>query len=134
MLSLKEGSLFSILHSKCPKCNLDKLYEDNNPYHLSKLGSMHKNCARCGQKFEPETGFYYGAMYVSYGLSVGLMFIVAAILYWGFDASFAVLLTTILGIYILGFPLLFRISRNIWLAMFVKYNPTLRAELERQHI
>ncbi|MGL4599809.1 MAG: DUF983 domain-containing protein [Bacteroidia bacterium] len=111
---------------------MDNLYENNNPYYLPKLGRMKKNCACCGQKFEPETGFYYGAMYVSYGLSVVLMAIAFGILYWGFDASFPVLLSTILGIYILGFPLLFRISRNIWLSMFVKYNATLRAKLEQQ--
>src|SRR5574337_1188860 len=124
-----EGPLYSVLKSKCPRCNLDDLYYDNNPYHLSQLGKMKRACERCGQKFTPETGFYYGAMYVSYALSITLMFIPAAILYFGFNATFQVMLFTILGIYALGFPLIFRLSRNIWLNMFVKYDPDIHDKL-----
>ena len=32
---------------------------------------MHHHCPVCNESFERETGFYYGAMYVSYGLTVG---------------------------------------------------------------
>jgi hypothetical protein len=74
MSFLKEGAFYSIVHSKCSKCNLGDLYEDNNPYHLRSLGKMKKSCEVCGQAYEPETGFYYGAMYVSYGLSEELTF------------------------------------------------------------
>jgi Protein of unknown function (DUF983) len=120
---MKTGPFYSIFASKCPKCNLGDLYLDSNPYHLKKLGDMHKSCSCCDQVYEPETGFYYGAMYVSYGLSIILMFIPAAVLYFGFDAGFPVLLATVLGIYILSFPLVFRWSRNIWLNMFVRFDP-----------
>lgn len=123
MALLGDGALYSIVHSKCPKCNLGNLYEDNNAYHLKKLGKMHKACDHCGQKYEPETGFYYGAMYVSYGVSIIVMFLPASILYFGFNASFQVLLATIIGIYIFTYPLLFRWSRNIWLNMFVHFDP-----------
>ncbi len=119
---MKQGAFYSIFASKCPKCNLGDLYVDRNPYHLSKLGDMHKSCSCCGQLYEPETGFYYGAMYVSYGVSILLMFIPAAVLYFGFDAGFPLLLATVLGIYILSFPFVFRISRNIWLNMFVRFD------------
>lgn len=120
------GPLYSIFYSKCSRCNVGNLYEDNNPYHLSKLGKMKTQCDCCGQKFEPETGFYYGAMYVSYGLSIAVMFVPAAILYFGFNASFEVLLAMILTIYVVTFPLLFRWSRNIWLNIFVHYDPEVR--------
>lgn len=123
-----EGPLYSIVYSKCSRCNVGDLYEDNNPYHLSKLSKMKKECDCCGQKFEPETGFYYGAMYVSYALSIIAMFIPAAILYFGFDAGFPVLLATILSIYVGLFPILFRWSRNIWLNMFVHFDPELHTK------
>lgn len=125
-----EGSLYSIVRSKCPRCNLDNLYVDNNPYHLSKLGQMKKSCQFCGQRYEPETGFYYGAMYVSYGLGIAFMVAPAMLMYAFFSLSFAWLLTFVLAMYILAFPLFFRLSRNIWLNMFVKYDPELRAQLE----
>ncbi|MCU0432296.1 MAG: DUF983 domain-containing protein [Bacteroidia bacterium] len=126
---MKKGPLYSIFASKCPKCNLGDLYVDNNPFHLRKLGDMHKNCSCCGQVYEPETGFYYGAMYVSYGVSILLMFIPAAILYFGFNAQFPTLLATVLGIYVLSFPLVFRWSRNIWLNIFVRFDPELKQKL-----
>ncbi|CAN5342723.1 DUF983 domain-containing protein [soil metagenome] len=127
-MSLKEGAPYSILYSKCPKCNIGNLYVDNNMYHLKKLGEMNKRCDYCGQLYEPETGFYYGAMYVSYGVSIIGMFLPAFTLYFLFDLSFAALLGVVLGIYILAFPLFFRISRNIWLNMFVKFSPHAKAE------
>lgn len=125
-----EGFLYSVVRSKCPRCNLDNLYVDNNPYHLSKLTQMHKSCSKCGQSYEPETGFYYGAMYVSYALGVALMVAPAMLLYVFFDLSFEVLLSIIVGMYILGFPLFFRYARNIWLNIFVKYDPEVRARIE----
>lgn len=125
-----EGPLYSVVKSKCPRCNLDNLYVDNNPYHLSKLGDMKLQCNKCGQTYLPETGFYYGAMYVSYGLGVALMVVPSMLLNFLFDLSFGVLLTLIITFYILAFPLFFRWSRNIWLAMFVKYNKDLRHKLE----
>jgi len=128
------GPLYSIFNSKCPKCNLGELYIDRNPYHLSKLGQMKKQCDCCGQLYEPETGFYYGAMYVSYAVSIIAMFIPAAILYFGFDAGFKILLAVIFGIYIAFFPLIFRISRNIWLNIFVKYNPALHKKLVSEKV
>lgn len=125
-----EGYFNSVLKSKCPRCNLDNLYVDNNPYHLSRLGQMKKQCDKCGQRYEPETGFYYGAMYVSYGLGVAFMVAPAMIMYGVFNLSFGWLLTFILAMYILAFPLFFRLSRNIWLNMFVKYDKQLRQRLE----
>lgn len=119
------GFLNSVINSKCPRCNLDNLYIDNNPYHLSKLGEMKKCCDKCGQRYEPETGFYYGAMYVSYALGIALMTAPAMLLYALFNLSFGALLGFVLTMYVLSFPLVFRLARNIWLNIFVKYDPAI---------
>lgn len=129
MSLLPKGPLYTIFHSKCARCNVGDLYVDKNPYHFANLSKMHKTCSCCGQKFEPETGFYYGAMYVSYGVSIILMFIPAGLLYLFFNAGFAVLLSTIVVIYATMFPLIFRWSRNIWLSIFVHYDADLRKKL-----
>lgn len=133
MSIIPKGPLYTIFHAKCPRCNVGDLYEDNNAYHLSNLGKMKKTCDCCGQKYEPETGFYYGAMYVSYGVSILLMFIPAGILHFFFNAGFPVLISTIIGIYVFMFPLIFRWSRNIWLSMFVRYDGELREKLLQKH-
>ncbi len=93
---------------------------------------MKKKCECCGQLYEPETGFYYGAMYVSYGLGVAAMVVPAMLLYLLFDLGFGALLTFVISVYILGFPLFFRYSRNIWLNIFVRYDAELRSKLENK--
>ncbi len=127
-----KGFVYSVVNSKCPRCNLDNLYVDNNPYHLSKLSQMKNKCERCGQLYEPENGFYYGAMYVSYALGVLFMVAPAFVLYALFDLGFGILLSFVLVVYFLAYPLLFRFSRNIWLNLFVRYNDELRKELEQK--
>ncbi len=96
---------------------------------------MNVQCEYCRQSFEPETGFYYGAMYVSYGLSIIAMFIPAYSLYFLFDITFGTMLAVVIGIYVGFFPVFFRISRNIWLSMFVKFNPEEKAlALEKKRL
>lgn len=125
---MASGKLYSIFYSKCPRCNCGNLYEDSNAFHLSKLTHMHKTCSCCGQRYELETGFYYGAMYVSYGLSVALVVPLIGLLYWGLHLDvFSISLIT-LGVVVVMFPLIFRWSRNIWLNMFVAYDEEFRCE------
>lgn len=93
---------------------------------------MKAACDRCGQKYEPETGFYYGAMYVSYAVSIILMFIPVAFLYFIFNADFKILLGTCIFIYITMYPLIFRWSRNIWLNIFVHYDPQLHEKIRKE--
>lgn len=85
---------------------------------------MNKYCPKCEVDLEPEPGFYFGAMFISYGITVWPMLGLMAIFRWGLKwslfASFAVTLviTAILFVYI------FRISRSMYLNMMVKYKPS----------
>ena len=99
------------------------MYEKSNPYALSKIFSMNERCSHCGLKYKIEPSFFYGAMYVSYG--VGIAFSVAA-----FIISFLFIGTTLLttfisivGTLIVFMPVIIRLSRNIWINFFVKYDP-----------
>ena len=87
---LKKGSkLNSILTGSCPKCQEESMYEDKNPYHLSKLYDMHETCSHCGLQYQIEPSFFYGAMYVSYGLTVAIgvaAFIIAKV-FLGFSLA-----------------------------------------------
>src|SRR6187431_447425 len=70
---LKKGSkLYSILTGTCPKCMNESMYVDKNPLHLGSVLKMNENCSHCGLKYQIEPSFFYGAMYVSYGLNVGV--------------------------------------------------------------
>ena len=115
--------IMSILKGKCPRCRKGDLFVDKNPYHLKRLSVMHENCSCCKQPFEPEPGFYYGAMYVSYGLSVGVFIVnfVLFALFFPLPPLVFVLLNTV--VLLLLWPVFFRLARIIYLNIFVGYDP-----------
>lgn len=119
---MKKGTkLYSILKLKCPRCHEGDLFLTGNPYSYSNLDKMPENCPVCNQKNWPEPGFYYGAMYVSYALTIALSVsvFVAMIVLWYFKLIWYLSINTF-GIIIL-FPPIFRLSRAIWFNFFVSY-------------
>src|SRR5580704_7339683 len=75
----RPGILKSVFTNKCPRCREGNLFVNPNPYHLATTMHMPEHCPVCGQKFELQTGFYFGTGFVSYGLTVlfsGITFIV----------------------------------------------------------
>ncbi|MDI1324545.1 MAG: DUF983 domain-containing protein [Algoriphagus sp.] len=83
---------------------------------------MNKNCSHCGQSFEPEPGYYFGAMFISYGINTALFISVWVALYLvNEDYSLTLLLTLLGAAAILFLPFIYRISRSIWIAIFVRY-------------
>jgi uncharacterized protein (DUF983 family) len=119
---LKKGSkLYSILTGSCPRCQKESMYLDNNLLHLSKILKMNDHCSHCGLKYQLEPSFFYGAMYVSYGLNVAIgiaAFVVAFVL---FKASIGVSFVAIVAAIVLMYPLIMRLSRSIYINMFVSY-------------
>jgi len=121
---LKKGNkLYSILTGTCPKCHEEGMYLDKNPYHLGKIYKMHERCGHCNLKYKIEPSFFYGAMYVSYG--VGIAFSIATFIIAKLFIGTSLLNTfiSIIGTLIVFMPIIMRGSRNIWINLFIKYNP-----------
>ena len=119
------NKLEATIQMKCPRCHEGEVFETKNPYNLSKMTAMHKHCPKCGLKYEREMGFFYGAMYVSYMFNRAL-FVIATVAYYLFFEERVYWLWYILGylaLTFLLFPLLYRLSRSIWLQAFIKYEP-----------
>jgi uncharacterized protein (DUF983 family) len=119
---LKGTKLYSIAANKCPSCQEGDFFIYKNPYNLKKFDKMNDSCQVCHADFEKEPGFYQGAMYVNYALSIatGIGWFLLVYLMYGFDPfifmiSFSVLLILLL-------PLMFRIGRLLWINLFVKYS------------
>ena len=117
--------LYSILFGSCPKCHQESMYVNKNPYILSDALKMHERCSHCNSKYKIEPSFFYGSMYVSYG--VGIAFSVAA-----FIISHVILNSTLITAFIaivitlVGFmPIIMRLSRNIWINLFMSYDKEL---------
>lgn len=119
---LKKGNkLYSILTGTCPKCQQESMYVDKNPYHLANILKMHERCSHCHTKYKIEPSFFYGAMYVSYGVGVafGVAAFVISFLFLG--SSLLTSFIAIMGTLIVFMPVIMRLSRNIWINFFISY-------------
>ena len=111
----------SILQSRCPQCRQGFLFVSQDPYKFKDMTKMHDQCNICGLDFTQELGFYWGAMYVSYGLTVAFSFLnfVGTYLIWGWLTWQFIIGNTL--VLIITLPLMFRYSRVIWLYLFGRY-------------
>jgi uncharacterized protein (DUF983 family) len=118
----KGSKLYSIITGSCPKCQQESMYLKKNAYLLSKTLKMHERCSHCQTKYKIEPSFFYGAMYVSYG--VGIAFSVAAfvISYVVLNSSLSTSFIAIIAVMILFMPIIMRLARNIWINMFMDYD------------
>jgi uncharacterized protein (DUF983 family) len=117
----KGSKLFSVFKGKCPQCHEGEFFV-SHPYDISHMGDVKESCDRCGLKYSKEPGFYYGAMYVAYGLGVAtfVTFWVSMNLFFT-DVSTGFQIAVILLAIILFSPYLFSLSKIIWANMFISY-------------
>ncbi|HEX8562481.1 MAG TPA: DUF983 domain-containing protein [Flavobacterium sp.] len=120
---LKKGSkLYSILTGTCPKCQNENMYVNKNPYVISETMEMHDHCSYCGTKYKMEPNFFFGAMYVSYALAVAESMLAFAVCYLWLDMTIGASFVAILITLFLLMPLITRLSRNIYINMFMSYD------------
>ncbi|MBA3647999.1 MAG: DUF983 domain-containing protein [Chitinophagales bacterium] len=115
---------YTFIHAKCPRCNHGNLFANKNPYALRNISEMNNRCPICGYNFFPETGFYWGAMYVSYVLTVGFSAISVVVIGLIFHWNLPVLIAGNAVLLALGFPLFFRYARVLWLLLNSSFDPS----------
>jgi uncharacterized protein (DUF983 family) len=124
---MPKSLLYSILRYKCPRCRQGNMYKQRGIWPLKTMMDMPTNCPICNQKFELETGFYFGTGYVSYALSVAYIvaYFVAYHILIGLDlyngSIIRCLIYAIISIILLQ-PVLMRFSRVLFLHLFVKFD------------
>jgi len=116
----------ALLHAKCPQCRKGDMF--TYPLRaVSKFIIMNNTCPHCRVMLEPEPGFYQGAMYVGYGITVVVMTVVGLFLYaLGVASAWTPILLVVIIMVVLA-PINYRYSRVFYLYMFggLKYDPTL---------
>lgn len=118
---LKKGTkIYSILQNKCPKCQEGRFFKDNNILHLKNIRKMNSHCPNCGFKYEIEPSFFYGAMYISYGLSVGLGIFTFIVLYL-LGINLLTIFISIFAVLVVFTPIMLRLARLIYANMFIQY-------------
>jgi uncharacterized protein (DUF983 family) len=135
----KPSLFLSIVTMRCPHCRRGPMFKTSNAYKnkLKSIFDMYDNCPVCGQKFDLETGFWYGTGYVSYALAVAVS--VATFLTWlvliGVSTDdnriFAWLVFNGVLLLLLQ-PWLMRLSRSIYIYIFVKYDANYKEPLSKE--
>jgi len=76
---------------------------------------MYESCPVCGLKFEREQGYFLGAMYVSYGLSIVPVLLFVLLIWkvtgWRYDVSIAAAFV----LYLPFVPFVTRFARVVWM-------------------
>lgn len=109
----------NVVTGVCPNCQKTKVFETSGNPFLFKMPIMNSKCKACAYEFHRETGFYFGAMYMSYALTVAEMvavFVIGLILGLSFLQMFIGVVVVILVLSTLNYKL----SRLMWLNLFYK--------------
>jgi hypothetical protein len=127
---------WSIVTLRCPRCRRGHLFKYKNPYKkitISHMVGMHHHCPVCRQTFNLEPGFWFGTIYVSYGLAV-LISTISFFIWWlavgmstNDDRILYWLIFNSILIIVLE-PWLMRLSRASYLYFFIKYNKNYETE------
>jgi len=112
---------------QCPRCRHGSIFKE--PFDFSKPLDMPEKCIHCGQRMEPEPGFYFGAMFISYIISSILLLIPTLLLvfYYGWSEGSA------MGVAILFAAIFYlkflRGSRSLWLHLMVRHRPDIESKV-----
>jgi uncharacterized protein (DUF983 family) len=99
--------VLAILALRCPRCLNGRVWRG--------FVSMNPTCPECGLIFERESGYFAGAMVVSYALAVPILasIVIGLIMVAGLDAVVALIIGN--TAYLVLVPFIFRYSRVVWL-------------------
>ena len=124
ILMLKKGSkIYSILRGKCPRCHEGNFFKYTFTMNIFKVNKIEKKCSKCDIKYMIEPAFYFGALYVSYGITVAICivtFITSKII---FDLALLSSFIAVFIVLILFIPVNLRLSRILWINIFINYKP-----------
>jgi uncharacterized protein (DUF983 family) len=118
---MKPGFWKSTFEMTCPRCNRGKLF--HQPLFSRRFAEMEKECRVCGQDFIIEDGFFLGATYVSYAITVAITVPLMLILYFTTNLDYLPIMGILAALLLLLLPWIVRVSRAAWFNFFVHYDP-----------
>jgi len=115
--------LYGLLTNKCPNCRKGPVFEQKGIFPLRNLLKINNHCPVCGQKLLHERNNGGG---INYALTM-MLFFVNLLWYWPIfgmsylDNSVFYYMTTSVIVVVLVQPWLMRLSRMIYLYLFIGY-------------
>lgn len=108
----------ALLQGKCPRCRKGNIFKYRLGERFFHFNKMNETCPQCEVRLEPEPGFYQGAMYVGYGITMIIIILISIVLYVAGHPSEWVYTGTVIAVMILLIPLNYRYSRILYLYLF----------------
>src|SRR3990170_2334799 len=110
----------SIFDMTCPRCRQGEMFE--KPMNIRRPLKMHRQCSVCGQRMEPEVGFYYGAMFISYVfIAITSLIIVSSLVFYfkmSIEPAFGILIVFLAIIFLWNL----RFSRSLWAHIVIRHD------------
>src|SRR4051794_23965352 len=109
--------LLAALGGRCPRCDRGRIFRGRF--------AMHPTCPACGLRFEREQGYFTGAMYVSYVLTLPVVAVcVTAVYLLAPGLSFEAMMGVAALLFLPFVPAIFRYSRNLWIHLDQAVDPS----------
>jgi len=124
--------LYSLFTMKCPSCRKGGVFVNKSIFPLNKCLDLNDECEVCGEKMRSESNNGGG---INYALTMVLFFL-NLVWYWPIfglsykDDSVFYFLGASLGVVILAQPYLMRLSRMIYLYLYVGFGHSRRVSAE----
>ena len=113
------GMYKKIVEGKCPKCEKGTVFASKGNILLLQMPKMNEKCSNCGYSFEREPGYFLGAFYVSYGMTVFELMILYFVLQF-FIVNVGIIISLMLITLLLLSFFNFRFARLVWIQIFHK--------------
>lgn len=126
----KGSKIYSVVSGTCPRCHEESMYKVKNSYILTKVFDMHEKCSHCGLKYKIEPSFFFGAMFVSYGLGVLLAILTFLVCYFAFETNLKTSFIAIMISLTVFMPIIMRMARNIWINLNIGYDKDWKDKLK----
>ncbi|MBC9795502.1 DUF983 domain-containing protein [Sinomicrobium weinanense] len=112
--------LINLIRGKCPNCEKGNIFSSRGNVFLFRMPRMHRKCENCGYNFVQEPGYFFGAMYVSYVLTIAEMIAIMVIVKFmlGLGNLYVFFIVAVVAVALSTFN--FRMSRTIWMYIFRK--------------
>lgn len=120
-------SFLAMWNNKCPKCRQGSIFTE--PFKLTDPLNMPHKCEHCGQLMEPEPGYYYGAMFMSYIVTSLIFLPFTLILVFLFDWSELQAFGLSFFILFISYFKILRGARSLWIHMMVRHDPNIEQEI-----
>ena len=119
-----DSTALALLQLRCPRCHQGKMFS-YSALNVTKFAQIPAECPVCGQTFEPEPGFYFGSMYITFAFNVATTLVLGVLIYYLMgNPDTWVYVTIVTGATVLFTPVILRYSRALMLYLFggAQYN------------